>query len=78
MPVRAAVYLRHSTDKTKTENQLPDVQQIVTTRGYKLAHVFEEGASAVKKRRGCRSISPGRIGSRVTSTSAPRIGVSRM
>jgi len=26
------------------------VQQIITTRGYKLAHVFEEGASAVKKR----------------------------
>ncbi len=50
MSVRCAIYLRHSTDKLKTENQRPDVEQLVRARGYEVVATFEEGASAVKKR----------------------------
>lgn len=50
MAVRCAVYLRHSTDKSKTENQKPEVEQVVRARGFEVVATFEEGASAVKKR----------------------------
>ncbi|MBX3210745.1 MAG: recombinase family protein [Labilithrix sp.] len=50
MNVRTAIYLRHSTDLTKTANQRPEVEQLARARGYEIAAVFEEGASAVKKR----------------------------
>lgn len=50
MTLRAAIYLRHSTDVAKTVNQRPEVEQLARARGYELAAVFEEGASAVKKR----------------------------
>jgi len=50
MPLRCAIYLRHSTDKSKTENQRPEVEQIARARGYEVVATFEEQASAVKKR----------------------------
>jgi len=50
MGLRCAIYLRHSLDREKTENQRPDVEQLVRARGYEIAVTFEEGASAVKKR----------------------------
>ena len=50
MSLRAAIYLRHSTDLAKTANQRPEVEQLARARGYELAAVFDEGASAVKKR----------------------------
>ena len=50
MSLRCAIYLRHSTDLTKTENQRPEVEQIVRARGYEVVATFEEGVSAVKKR----------------------------
>jgi DNA invertase Pin-like site-specific DNA recombinase len=50
MTVRAALYLRHSTDRTKTQNQKPEVEQIAGARGYEIVATFDEGASAVKKR----------------------------
>jgi DNA invertase Pin-like site-specific DNA recombinase len=50
MRLRCALYLRHSTDKAKTENQRPEVEQLARARGYEITATFEEGASAVKKR----------------------------
>lgn len=49
MPLRCAIYLRHSLDREKTENQRPDVEQLVRARGYEVVVTFEEGASAAKK-----------------------------
>ena len=51
-PQRAAIYLRVSTDRQNTENQLPDVQQLARARGYEVVRVYEEQASAVKHRPG--------------------------
>jgi DNA invertase Pin-like site-specific DNA recombinase len=50
MALRTAIYFRHSTDKSKTENQRPEVEQIAHARGYEVVATFEEQASAVKKR----------------------------
>ena len=50
MTLRCAIYLRHSTDRNKTENQKPEVEQIAKSRNYTVVSIFEEGASAVKKR----------------------------
>ena len=50
MALRTAIYFRHSTDKSKTENQRPEVEQIARARGYEVVATFEEQASAVKKR----------------------------
>jgi putative DNA-invertase from lambdoid prophage Rac len=47
---RAAIYLRVSTDRQRTENQRPEVEQLVKARGFKLVHVYEEQASAAKNR----------------------------
>lgn len=47
---RCAIYLRHSLDREKTENQRPDVEQLVRARGYEIVASFEEGVSSVKKR----------------------------
>jgi DNA invertase Pin-like site-specific DNA recombinase len=50
MALRAALYLRHSLDRTKTANQKPEVEQIARARGYVVVATFEEGASALKRR----------------------------
>jgi putative DNA-invertase from lambdoid prophage Rac len=50
MALRTAIYFRHSTDKSKTDNQRPEVEQIARARGYEVVATFEEQASAVKKR----------------------------
>jgi DNA invertase Pin-like site-specific DNA recombinase len=50
MPSRAALYLRVSTDKQSTANQRPEVEQLVRARGFEVAHVYEEQASAAKHR----------------------------
>ncbi len=50
MALRCAIYLRHSLDKIKTENQRPDVEQLVRARGYETVATFEEGVSATKTR----------------------------
>ncbi len=47
---RAACYLRVSTDKQSSANQRPEVVQIVRARGLEIVEVFEETASAAKKR----------------------------
>jgi putative DNA-invertase from lambdoid prophage Rac len=46
---RAAVYLRVSTDKQTSENQVDDVKRLATARGYE-AVVYEEVESAAKVR----------------------------
>ncbi len=46
---RAAVYLRVSTDRQQTENQVEDVKRLVAARGYE-AVVYEEVESAAKAR----------------------------
>jgi DNA invertase Pin-like site-specific DNA recombinase len=43
MALRAAVHLRHSVDRLKTENQKPEVEQIARARGYEVVATFEEG-----------------------------------
>ena len=50
MTQRAALYLRVSTDRQSTENQRPEVEQLARARGYTVAHVYEEQASAAKHR----------------------------
>ncbi len=50
MTLRAAIYLRVSTDKQSTENQRPDVEQLAKARGFEVTQVFEEQASAAKHR----------------------------
>jgi putative DNA-invertase from lambdoid prophage Rac len=50
MALRTAIYFRHSTDKSKTDNQRPEVEQIARARGYVVVATFDEQASAVKKR----------------------------
>jgi putative DNA-invertase from lambdoid prophage Rac len=47
--MRAAVYLRVSTDQQNTENQLEELRQLVTARGYE-AVIYEEVESAAKAR----------------------------
>jgi DNA invertase Pin-like site-specific DNA recombinase len=49
-PLRAAIYLRVSTDRQTTDNQKPEVEQLVRARGYEVVTVYEEQASAVKHR----------------------------
>jgi hypothetical protein len=45
----AALYLRTSTERQHTENQRPDVEQLVRARGYEVVEVFEEQVSAVAR-----------------------------
>jgi DNA invertase Pin-like site-specific DNA recombinase len=49
---RAAIYLRvsKSDGSQSVENQRPEVEQLARTRGFDLAHVYEEQASAAKHR----------------------------
>jgi len=49
-PLRAAVYLRVSSDKQSTECQRPEVEHLARARGYKVFTSYEEEASAAKKR----------------------------
>lgn len=49
-PQRTAVYFRVSTDRQSTQNQRPDVEQIVRARGLEVVKVYEEQVSAAKKR----------------------------
>jgi len=46
---RTAIYLRTSTDRQHTENQRPDVEQLVRARGFEVSAVFEEQVSAAAK-----------------------------
>jgi putative DNA-invertase from lambdoid prophage Rac len=48
--LRAAIYARCSTDRQHTENQLPALRQLAAARGFQVVQVFEEHASAVKRR----------------------------
>jgi DNA invertase Pin-like site-specific DNA recombinase len=50
MTQRAALYLRVSGDRQTTENQRPDVEQVVAARRYTIVATYEEQASAVKHR----------------------------
>ncbi len=47
---RAAIYLRVSSEDQTYENQRPDIERVVSTRGYKLVATYEEHASAAKPR----------------------------
>lgn len=47
---RAAIYLRVSSDEQTYENQRPDVERVVSTRGYELIRTYKERASAAKAR----------------------------
>jgi DNA invertase Pin-like site-specific DNA recombinase len=49
-PLRAALYLRTSTDRQTVECQRPEVEQLARARGYEVVRVYEEQASAVKHR----------------------------
>jgi DNA invertase Pin-like site-specific DNA recombinase len=49
-PLRAAIYLRVSTDRQHAENQRPEVEQLARARGYEVVRTYEEQASAVKHR----------------------------
>ncbi len=48
--LRAALYLRTSTDRQTVECQRPDVEQLAHARGFEVAHVYEETMSAAKHR----------------------------
>jgi putative DNA-invertase from lambdoid prophage Rac len=47
---RAAIYLRVSKGERHTENQRPDVERVIATRGLELVAQYEEKASAAKTR----------------------------
>jgi putative DNA-invertase from lambdoid prophage Rac len=47
---RAALYLRVSTGMQETENQRPDILQVVRTRGLEIVQIFDEKMSAAKER----------------------------
>jgi DNA invertase Pin-like site-specific DNA recombinase len=47
---RAAIYLRVSSEEQTYENQRPEVERVVSTRGYELVARYEEHASAAKHR----------------------------
>lgn len=48
-PKRAAAYLRCSTGGQHTENQRPEVEQLIKARGFELVEVYEENVSAAAK-----------------------------
>lgn len=50
MSKRAAIYLRVSKGERHTENQRPEVERVIATRGLELVAEYEEKASAVKAR----------------------------
>ncbi len=49
VPMRAAVYLRVSSDRQTIENQRAEVEQLASARGYEVA-LYEETESAAKRR----------------------------
>jgi len=49
-PKRACLYLRTSTVEQHVENQRPVLEDLARRRGFDVVAVFEEQASAVKKR----------------------------
>jgi DNA invertase Pin-like site-specific DNA recombinase len=44
-----AWYIRTSTERQSTENQKPDLERLVSARGYKVVAVYEEQVSAAAK-----------------------------
>lgn len=50
MGTRAAIYLRGSKGERHTDNQRPDVERVMATRGLELVVEYEEKASAAKAR----------------------------
>jgi putative DNA-invertase from lambdoid prophage Rac len=50
MGKRAALYVRVSTEKQNTANQLPDLERLAALRGYGIAAVYEETESGAKRR----------------------------
>lgn len=50
MKNRAVIYLRVSKGERHTENQRPDVDRVISTRGLELIAEYEEKESAAKTR----------------------------
>lgn len=50
MSLRAAIYVRVSTDKQSCDNQRPEIEQLARARGFEILKVYEEQASAAKTR----------------------------
>lgn len=50
-PLKVAIHLRVSTAEQSCDNQRGEVVQLIKSRGYEVAAVYEEHASAVKRRR---------------------------
>lgn len=48
--MKAAIYLRVSSDAQTTANQIPDIERIVAARGLELVTTYEETGSAAKHR----------------------------
>ena len=57
-PRRAALYLRISTGSQFTDNQRPDVEQLVQARGLDVVEIYEENVSAAAKVRPKRKYEP--------------------
>jgi len=49
-PLRAALYLRTSTDRQTVECLRPEIERLARARGFEVVKVYEEQASAVKHR----------------------------
>jgi putative DNA-invertase from lambdoid prophage Rac len=50
MSLRAAIYVRVSSDKQSCDNQRPEIEQLAMARGFEIVKVYEEQASAAKTR----------------------------
>lgn len=50
MSLRAAIYVRVSTDKQSCDNQRPEIEQLARARGFEIVKFYEEQASAAKTR----------------------------
>jgi DNA invertase Pin-like site-specific DNA recombinase len=48
---RVAIYLRVSTAEQHTDNQIPDVEQLVRSRGWEIVGTYSERVSAAAKKR---------------------------
>jgi len=47
--MKAAIYLRVSTDQQTPDNQLPDLERLAAARGYEIVKVYREDETAWKK-----------------------------
>jgi DNA invertase Pin-like site-specific DNA recombinase len=47
--MKAAIYLRVSSDQQTTDNQLPDLERLATARGYEIVKVYREDDTAWKR-----------------------------